>query len=786
MRKFAIVVLLALAVPAAAQEMVKALSEDGLEKTISYDVSKFTDIRDKKLEDVLRKMPGMQVMEWEGFIYLTYNGMDVAKIYVNGMDILEGNNSPVYNMKPEDVERLEITENHTTLKIMKGMEYSHSAAINVVLKNSDDAQWMGSIKGGLGSGSDDLLLNADVNALNLGQKVQTMVLFKADNTGLNFSGPLAGFDYEYEYDEPTTTKYDFTIKQYLNVAPALAPLASKRTRLNRSGIANIASTFKLNDDYQLNVQLTYHNDRLRASNYDETTYYISGGGQVLDIMGESAKSKQQDIQTDFTLLANTDTKYLRNQLSFSTRWIDVDKANKGGDEVLDQRVHTNPLKVRNDFLYKMHLGRNILSLNSQAGFNLRPQNLDVSRDIYPFSQQIKANSLYFTLGATYDIKLNRGLNLSLDAGVAGNLRELEVRQSDIPVLPSADMNTSFRVWNAHAEAKLTYVGERLQAELRMPVKFGDYTMKDKLLGTEMNKSKVYPEPKLKVKYEASKNLSLALNAKLNADEINRKATFPGMVITEFDKANKGYDEMRNETGGEVEMSAQYKHPEASFFVNGSVEHRWEKDPFVQGMAFTEYFIINSQHFMPHKSHETEIHGDISKGIEFMKGKIGFEVEYETGKAKMVRNDVLIPYSASSVTFSPYINGRLTPWLNMVYRLDYSLNHLKMSDDETNPNSKGYTQSMELIFSPWKKLNFSVLGEHYYTEFTDDVSKHLVLMDFKAEYLLSDQWQLILSATNILNQKTYNYTLIDPEKFTKSYTSYRIRERDVLLSLYYKF
>ena len=163
MRKFAIIVLLTLAVPAAAQEMVKALSEDGLEKTISYDVSKFTDIRDKKLEDVLRKMPGMQVMEWEGFIYLTYNGMDVAKIYVNGMDILEGNNSPVYNMKPEDVERLEITENHTTLKIMKGMEYSHSAAINVVLKNSDDAQWMGSIKGGLGSGSDDLLLNADVN-----------------------------------------------------------------------------------------------------------------------------------------------------------------------------------------------------------------------------------------------------------------------------------------------------------------------------------------------------------------------------------------------------------------------------------------------------------------------------------------------------------------------------------------------------------------------------------------------------------------------------------------------
>jgi len=278
--------LLNTAAPIQAQEMVKAVNEDGLEKTISYDVEKFTDIRDKKLEDVMKKMPGMQIMEWEGYTWIMYNGMDVDKIYVNGMDILEGNYSPVYNMKPEDVERLEITENHTSIKIMKGMEYNHMAAINVVLKST--GEWSGSIKGGLGSGSDDLLVNADVNALNMGNKVQTTVLFKADNTGLDFSGPLAGFDYEYEYDEPNGIKYDYSIKEFLGVSPSLAPLSSERTRFNKSGIANIGSTFKLNDDYQLNVQLTYHTDRLRASSYDETTYYISGGEHVLNIMGENA------------------------------------------------------------------------------------------------------------------------------------------------------------------------------------------------------------------------------------------------------------------------------------------------------------------------------------------------------------------------------------------------------------------------------------------------------------------------------------------------------------------
>lgn len=170
----------------------------------------------------------------------------------------------------------------------------------------------------------------------------------------------------------------------------------------------------------------------------------------------------------------------------------------------------------------------------------------------------------------------------------------------------------------------------------------------------------------------------------------------------------------------------------------------------------------------------------------MKGKIGLAVEYENGDSKMARNDVLIPFTNRSLTLSPYINGRLTPWMNMIYRMDYSLNQLKMSDEDTTSDTKEYKHTLELIFHPWEKLNFSVLGEHYYTEFTDDVSKHLVLMDVKAEYNLSDKWQLILSARNLLNQKEYNYTVVNAEDFTKSFTSYQIRGRDVLLSLYYKF
>lgn len=768
-----------------AQEMVTSVADNGLEKTVSYDVAKFTDIRDKKLEDVLKKMPGIQMMSWSGFTYFTYNGMRVEKMYVNGMDMLEGNYAPIYNMKPEDVERVEIMENHMSMKIMKGVEYSDAAAVNVVLKNSAQSKWSGSVKAGLGI--TPLLVNADFNALNIGQKMQTTVLFKADNTGLDFSGSLNGFgsDYGSYLGGGGGGETDYSIKEFLRVSPSLAPLSSERTRFNRSGIANIGSTFKLKNDYQLNVQLTYHTDRLTASSYDETTYYLSGGETVVDMVGEDAKSKQHDIQADITLLKNTETKYLRNQLSFATQWSDV-KKDITGERANEQLVNTTPLLIKDDFLYKTHLGKNILSVKADAGLYLRPQDLKVKREQHPFFQQIKANSSFASLGLTYDIRLNNQLSLSLKSGASENLRGLKVNRSELPGLEMPNMKSKLNVFNAYAEAKLTYITDKLQAELSMPVEYGDYHMTDELNNTKMNKSKFYWEPMLNLKYEASKNLSLTLQARLDADEVNRKNLYPGMIFQDFRMASKGHPAMKNETGGSIEASVSYKYPAASFFINGSLEHTWEKEPFVSDMSFTDLFIINGHHILPNSSAETELRGDISKGIPYLKGKIGLEVNYEIGTAKIARNDVLIPLNSQELTLSPYINGRLAPWLNMVYRLDYSTSKVKIKETDTASKTSSYTQSLELIFSPWKKLNFSVLGEHYYTQFTDDVSKHMILADVKAEYNISDKWQLILSAKNILNQKTYNYTLVDSNDFTKSYTSYKIRPRNILLSLYYKF
>ncbi len=771
-----------------AQDMVTAVGNDGLEKTVSYDVSKFTDIRDKKLEDVLKKMPGINTMDWGGYMY---NGMFIEKIYVNGLDILEGNYDPVYNMKPEDVERLEITENHVSTKVMKGMQYSSSAAINVVLKDHASSKWSGSIKGGLGASP--LLVNADVNAINIGSKLQSTILFKADNTGLDFSNLLNGFGGYGDWgmmggwgnSNGSGSNIDFTIRQFLNVAPSLAPLSSERVRFNRSGVLNIGSTLKLNNDYQVNFQLTYHNDRLTAESEDETTYYLQGGNQVVDVVGENAKSHQNDIQADITLLANTDTKYLRNQLSFASRWNDVDK-NITGIFPNDQRVHTTPLLLTNDFLMKRHFGRSILSINANAGLYLRPQDLDVTKTEDAFSQKIKASSLYADLGLTLDTKLSQQLTFSLNGGVAGNIRKLDVNFLGLQDMNVPDINSKLNILNAYAGLTFTYINDRLQATLGLPLKYGNYDLTDKNTGLDETKSKVYFSPSLSAKYQASQNLSLSLDASLRNNEVNRMELYPNLIFNDFRTASRGLPDIKSDHSVSFELGAQYSHPKSSVFINGTVSYWGNTQYLIPIMDFTEQFIISGYRLGKTRSNWWEGGVEISKGIESLKGKIGISLRGSISDATIDRNEVEIPYTSTSISVGPYINGRLTSWWNVNYKLNFNANRMKMDDEDTSSKSKSYTQTLEMIFDPWKKLNFSILAEHYYTEFMDDVSKHLILWDAKAEYNLSDKMQLILSAKNILNQKTYNYTLADSERFTKSYTAYKIRPMIIMLSLYYKF
>ena len=771
-----------------AQNMVTSVGNDGLERTVSYNVAIFTDIRDKKLEDVMSKMPGISLDEESG--RYTYNGLSIDRMYIDGMDVLEGNYTAIYNMKPEDVERLEITENHVYIKVMRGKQFSNSASINVVLRKEETDEWFGSLKGGLGLSP--LLVNTDFSAIRMGEKWQTTILFQADNTGLPLAGAVKGFgddtmDGAWDPDPYSLSGINYSVKSFLDLAPSLAPLSPERVRFNRSGVLNLGTTVHLKNDYQLNLQLLYHSDRLTAFNTEETTYYMDGGQTIDYVSTEQAKNHQNDLQAEITLLSNTDKHFLRNDLSFSTQWYDTHTEVTGSTPNI-MTGHNNPLLVKNNFQYKLPMGDNVLTLSANAGLYSRPQTLNVVKEREGvLRQEITSYSAYGEFKAMLDRRISNHLTFSLNAGITGNLRHLKAEMKELADYDLPDSESRFNAFTAFSGASLTYISDHLQATLDLPIDYAHFSLKDLINQQDKTrKSKFYFSPELTLTYIPFKFLSLNLEAAIYNNEHPRYNIYKGLVFSDFRTAIEGYSGFNGSRSINTQLTASFSWPKSSFFVNAHFGYWDTKEYFSELMELNSKYMIYkyTSDIGENQTYDASI--DISKGITSFKGMVGIKLSANLVDSDVERNEVTLPFKKHLFTIAPYINGRLNSWWNVVYKMQYLHNKMKADDGSVDYTFDSYDHTLEMVFSPWRKFNFSVLGEHYHTEFAEGISKDLVLFDLKAEYNLTDNLQLILSAKNILNQKSYNLTVDDTDVFSKSFVSYDIRPRNVLLSLYYKF
>lgn len=757
-----------------AQEMVTA--QDGeLGRTISYNVSSFTDVRDKTMEDIMVKMPGITV-NTDGGVSFSYNNIGVNKVYIDGVDMLEGQYEMVINMKPEDVERVEIIENHEPIKVMRGAQYSQDAAINIVLNDSARSNWGGTAK--VGMGGSPYLYNGDVYAINVGGNLQTVALFKTDNTGLNLGSGSSALEGWGEYN----------ISDMLDVEPAMAPLDDSRTRFNNSTLMSLTNTLKLSNDYQLNTNFSFLSDKLEAESSEDKIYYLNNGNSVTDLYSEMAQSTKRDLSANITLLANTNKFYLKNTLLMAIRWYNIEK-DIMGTYPNRQEVEMKPFVIKDDFEFNKSYDKSILSLSFSHAMMQKPQELLIKKENEDIIQDIAARAIYYDARASYKVMLNK-FTLTMMGGGAINMRDMDTQGTYIAEAGTLDNDSRFAYSKLYSNPAASYITDKLQVHLEFPINYYHYWFTDHMNSDlSSSKNRLYFAGTFNVNYEITPRTSIILSGRSRKGMVDKEKFYSGTILKNYRNISRGALSYLEDDPKSISASVSYKLSERSLFISGSISRDWNKSAYLNIMEFTPNYIISGYRENPHTEDENSLYlnGSINKGIKALRGKIGLDIEYYKTDAVMVRNDNVMPFTSRNIGLSPNINGRLSSWCNMIYNICFYRSSMKLrGSEEDTSNSNEYTQSLEMIFSPTKKFNFSLLGEHYYTEISKDLAKHLVLADFKAEYTLSDKWQLIGSVTNILNQKTYNYTLVDSSDFSKTFSSYRIRPRNVLLSIYYKF
>lgn len=157
--------------------------------TTIYNISKFTTGEERKLKNVLKKLPGVQV-DKEGNVMV--QGKKVTKMLVDGKKFFGGNSKlAVENIPADAIDKVEVIDNYNEVSFLKNLSDSDDMAMNIQLKNDKKHFVFGDIEGGVGN--------------NEFYRTHTNLFYYSPKTNVNFIGNINNI-----------AEQTFTFKDYLN------------------------------------------------------------------------------------------------------------------------------------------------------------------------------------------------------------------------------------------------------------------------------------------------------------------------------------------------------------------------------------------------------------------------------------------------------------------------------------------------------------------------------------------------------------------------------------------
>lgn len=284
---------------------VKAPTVRTMGDTITYSVDQLKEETDKTIEDVIRKLPGIEVDE-NGKI--SYNDRPINKFYIEGADMLGGRYTLASrNIQADDIATVSIYENHQPIKALSGIELSDQAALNLSLKRDRTLKPIGNVTIGTGYGN-KALWEADANMLLIAPKKQFLITAKGNDTGIFYDGEMT------DHNTNSSQYAPYSLSLLRPVTGETPRVPRSRSQDNQSAATTFNSLLKLNDEATLVINAGYHYDHLGNRQEKLTTYWQEGtDGVVVDEISKSQSSAHQGWLT-IKLESNKKQSYILEQL----------------------------------------------------------------------------------------------------------------------------------------------------------------------------------------------------------------------------------------------------------------------------------------------------------------------------------------------------------------------------------------------------------------------------------------------------------------------------------------
>jgi hypothetical protein len=752
--------------------------------TIQYSVNSFSKEQDRSIGDVLKRMPGIEVLS-DGKIL--YQGRPINKYYIEGLDLLEGKyNLANENLPFKEVAQVQILENHQPIRALDSLKFSDQAALNIKLKNA--YTFTGQAR--LGSGFSPLLWDANITPMLFTKKTQMLATYQANNTGDNVASQLKKLTIEDLSNqlENISEKTDWLSIQQL----ATPNFSEKRWLDNNIHLLSGNYLQKLNNNYELRVNLSYLNDYQQQRGYTNTEF-ITPVNTITILEEKYNQLFYNSLQTNITLQKNADKNYFKNSFEFQGFW-DNQRGNIVlNNEQIKQQLNNEFFRISNQLKNIFPLGKQMITLNSYVGLNKTPQSLNVNPGQFetilnnnqPYdevTQQVDLNTFYTNNSISFTKAIKR---FSIEPKIGF---QIENQQLNSEIFTSANNNLGSEFSNnldwfrskLYLNLTTQYKKDKWRIELTTPFNHHIYQVKDNPLQTSEQINRLTFEPRLSAVYEISSfwKINSSINFSNQFGTINQ--LHYAYILQNYRNLQRINASIPQNSNQNLTFGLVYRNPIKTLFWN--VMYMNSKS--VNNLLYQTQILSNGatelqavEHYNNRNNHNISTRA--SKYFSKIKSNITLNATFGFQDFQQLINNNLTDIKNQNLTFGNKIDIDITDKINVEYQANWTFSKNKVQNQE-NPTITQQSHNFNLNLFPAKNQYFAIKSEYInnnlFTERTENIFTDLIYRYTISKKKIDLEFQL----SNLFN--TTNYRTINISNFSYVETNFNLRPRQMLFKV----
>lgn len=736
--------------------------------TINYNVAALKSKEDRYIEDVLKKIPGIEVAE-NGSI--RYNGEAINQLNIEGQNLL-GNryNQATRNLPAEAVATVQVMENDQPIKTLKNRIPSNRATLNIKLKNGYKIRPFGELKGNVGDGLGTIWDNS-LTLINVAKHNQVLLTAKMNNNGTDLT-------------ENTREHIDVTdLYGYEPEPPSLisqpsggnAPTSRKRYLRNKSYSIGLNHIHKAGKDGSLRTNITYFGT---TDSPRDTTYHLYGG-QTQTVLAESNRYRKREhtIQPQFRYELNATKVYLVDELRGSLSFTSGQNTMLTNARSLNVYASTHPAYVQNKLQMYVTSGANSYSISSFTRWFRRRELLNVT------DTTVNSQDSYALLEHTKLTRFNTKNTVSTGFRLFGYSLEVEYglhyRTDRITIDREQNDRTSRLTNSLKASYNVGYDNGAFNLELPVSVMHANVPW-----NKTVNSTEAFFSPSLSWRHEFSPMWKIRAKGALSRnddDEIMTRQPY----FSSYRTCIQTPDDIGWTRSKRASFTLSHNDLIRLFSWNTMFSASWRRTDHHLEYSYGEHFTTmkpvweaTNQRFLTALTNVDKTF--LSAGIG-MKGTLS----YNRTEAFVAQNGIKRTVKSNITSAMINLRWNKLSWFTLTNATTYNLNWQDRSSKTATRNTlRSLFNTAAAYVYPTKNLSLNLQWELNRIEISRGTYAENNFLDASLRWTVLKRMELTASVTNLLNRKNYEEANFDGLNY--SYYAMPLRGREVLFGFSVKF